>query len=157
MAPFPSEHFLLRQKLQRHPNSMLTQFIDICSTKLTDTRPFGQEPKARKGRPKNFQLLSEPRNQFKEITHRSRYKKNAFSRAIRVYPLVIMATHIWLYYFLKCSSEIGRYMVGTEEGIPFHKAVRRLRRSRYTPSSTRRIDPPMIHGFVRDRGKFSLC
>jgi hypothetical protein len=55
----------------------MAQFIDICSTKLIDIRPFRREPRARKRRPKNFQLLSELRNQFKEITHRSRYKKNA--------------------------------------------------------------------------------
>lgn len=55
----------------------LAQFISICATKLIDIRPFRREPRARKRRPKNFQLLSEPRRQFQEITHRSKYKKSA--------------------------------------------------------------------------------
>lgn len=54
----------------------IAQFISICSTKLIDIRPFRREPRARKRRPKNFQLLSEHRSEFKEIPHRSRYKKH---------------------------------------------------------------------------------
>lgn len=55
----------------------MAQFISICSTKLIDIRPFRREPRAKKRRPKNFQLLSEPRSQFQEIPHRSKYKKSA--------------------------------------------------------------------------------
>jgi hypothetical protein len=56
---------------------VMAQLIDICSTKLVDVRPFRQEPRARKRRPKNFQLLTKPRDQFKEISHRSKYRRNA--------------------------------------------------------------------------------
>ena len=35
------------------------------------------EPRAKKRRPKNFQLLTQPRHQFKEIQHRNNYKKPA--------------------------------------------------------------------------------
>jgi hypothetical protein len=38
-------------------------------------RPNRSEPRARKRRPKNYQLLNKPRRQFKEIPHRSKYVK----------------------------------------------------------------------------------
>lgn len=63
--------------MPRKKATAMAQFIDICSTKLIDARPFRQEPRARKRRPKSYQLLSEPRDQFKEIPHRERYRKNA--------------------------------------------------------------------------------
>lgn len=38
-------------------------------------RPGRSEPRARKRRPKNYPLLTQPRHQYKEIPHRSKYKK----------------------------------------------------------------------------------
>jgi len=38
-------------------------------------RPNRNEPRTRKRRPKNYQLMNKPRNEFKEIFHRNRYKK----------------------------------------------------------------------------------
>lgn len=38
-------------------------------------RPNRDEPRARKRRPKSYQLLNKPRHLFKEIPHRNRYKK----------------------------------------------------------------------------------
>ena len=38
-------------------------------------RPDRVEPRARKRRPKNYQLLNKPRHEFKEILHRNRYAK----------------------------------------------------------------------------------
>jgi len=38
-------------------------------------RPGRNEPRARKRRPKAYQLLNKPRAQFREIMHRNRYKK----------------------------------------------------------------------------------
>jgi len=38
-------------------------------------RPNRTEPRARKRRPKNYQLLNKPRHEFKEIPHRNRYAK----------------------------------------------------------------------------------
>ena len=40
----------------------------------TPHRPNRQEPRARKRRPKNFQLLTVPRHEMKEIPHRSSYR-----------------------------------------------------------------------------------
>ena len=38
-------------------------------------RPNRSEPRAKKRRPKNYQLLNKPRKLFKEIPHRNKYKK----------------------------------------------------------------------------------
>jgi hypothetical protein len=38
-------------------------------------RPGRFEPRAKKRRPKNYQLLNKPRGEFREIHHRNRYKK----------------------------------------------------------------------------------
>jgi hypothetical protein len=38
-------------------------------------RPGRAEPRAKKRRPKNYQLLNKPRGVFKEIMHRNKYKK----------------------------------------------------------------------------------
>jgi hypothetical protein len=38
-------------------------------------RPNRQEPRARKRRPKNYQLLNKPRSLFREIPHRNKYSK----------------------------------------------------------------------------------
>ena len=40
-------------------------------------RPFRQEPRAIKTRPKTFQYLTKPRHEFTEIQHKSRYRKAA--------------------------------------------------------------------------------
>lgn len=38
-------------------------------------RPGRMEPRAKKRRPKNYQLLNKPRGEFREIRHRNKYKK----------------------------------------------------------------------------------
>jgi hypothetical protein len=43
---------------------------------LVPFRPGTQEPRALKRRPKPYPLLTQPRHKFKEIPHRSRYRKN---------------------------------------------------------------------------------
>lgn len=50
-------------------------FLCIASDTLPD-RPNRCEPRVRKRRPKNFQLLNKPRNDFKEIYHRNKYIKS---------------------------------------------------------------------------------
>lgn len=46
----------------------------LAKNQLPD-RPGRVEPRARKRRPKNYQLLNKPRGEFKELMHRNRYKK----------------------------------------------------------------------------------
>ena len=42
---------------------------------LVPSRPYRQEPRAVKRRPKAYQLLNKPRHKFKEVSHRCRYRK----------------------------------------------------------------------------------
>lgn len=42
---------------------------------LVPLRPHRQEPRAVKRRPKAYQLLNKPRRQFREVSHRCRYRK----------------------------------------------------------------------------------
>jgi hypothetical protein len=52
-------------------------FIALCATRILDIRPFRKEPRARKRRPKNYQLLTKPRHVFQEIPHREGHRKIA--------------------------------------------------------------------------------
>jgi hypothetical protein len=51
--------------------------VILCSENLVDIRPFRLEPRAVKRRPKPFQLLTAHRHVFKEIPHKSTYRKAA--------------------------------------------------------------------------------
>jgi hypothetical protein len=61
------------RKRRAHYNAL----IELCATKTIDIRPFRQEPRVRKRRPKNYQLLTESRHVFQEIPHREGYRKAA--------------------------------------------------------------------------------
>jgi len=47
----------------------------IIAKDIVPNRPNRQEPRARKRRPKNYQLLNKPRSLFREIPHRNKYFK----------------------------------------------------------------------------------
>jgi hypothetical protein len=51
------------------------QLLRLLANDPLPHRPNRVEPRARKRRPKNYQLLNKPRHQFKEIHHRSKYVK----------------------------------------------------------------------------------
>jgi hypothetical protein len=53
----------------------LDAFLRALANDLVPYRPNRIEPRARKRRPKNYQLLNKPRRLFKEIQHRNRYEK----------------------------------------------------------------------------------
>ncbi len=58
------------------------QLLDTCSEHQLDIRPFRQEPRAIKRRPKNYQLLTSHRHIFKEVQHReSAYRKKTPKKA----------------------------------------------------------------------------
>lgn len=64
------------------PHSDRRQTIDIYKLMLLyiskdrlPQRPHRSEPRAKKRRPKNYQLLNKPRHVFKEIAHRNKYVK----------------------------------------------------------------------------------
>ena len=54
-----------------------SDLLILCAEKIIDLRPNRHEPRALKRRPKNYQLLTKPRSIFREIPHRSAYKKPA--------------------------------------------------------------------------------
>ena len=54
--------------------------LAVIAADLVPCRPGRNEPRAIKRRPKAYALLNKPRHQFKEIPHRSRYRKNPTTR-----------------------------------------------------------------------------
>jgi hypothetical protein len=62
----PRKRLLLREEI-----------TEICATKILDIRPFRQEPRAVKRRPKPHQYLTAPRHEFREIPHKENYRKGA--------------------------------------------------------------------------------
>lgn len=71
------ENFRHYAATPRQKITALKQFIKICATKIINLRPYRKEPRAVKRRPKNYHLLTKPRNQFTEPPHRNRYSKPA--------------------------------------------------------------------------------
>lgn len=58
-----------------HHQSLYTAMLDAIARAPLPLRPNRTEPRAKKRRAKNYQLLTEPRNTFKECPHRNRYAK----------------------------------------------------------------------------------
>lgn len=55
---------------------MTERLLDCLARDPLPNRPNRTEPRARKRRPKNYQLLNQPRHLFREVPHRNRYKKS---------------------------------------------------------------------------------
>lgn len=53
------------------------ELLEAMASVRNPLRPERQEPRAKKRRPKTYQLLTSPRHQFKEIPHRDRYRAAA--------------------------------------------------------------------------------
>lgn len=60
---------------RRRTRELTDHLIAILARDLLPYRPNRVEPRARKRRPKNYQLLNEPRQHFREVRHRNKYKK----------------------------------------------------------------------------------
>ena len=60
---------------QNQRATALEAFLQCLATGTVPKRPNRIEPRARKRRPKNHQLLTKPRHQFRETPHRNRYTK----------------------------------------------------------------------------------
>ena len=54
---------------------MTDALLECIARDPVSLRPNRSEPRARKRRPKNYQLLNKPRHLFKEIHHRNKYTK----------------------------------------------------------------------------------
>lgn len=73
-----SSHSLFRGlQSERRRAELRSEIIDLCATKQIDVRPGRHEPRAVKRRPKPFQILTAPRHEFQEISHKEHYKKAA--------------------------------------------------------------------------------
>ena len=59
----------------RKRNRLFRTLLSVLARDPVPDRPNRSEPRARKRRPKNYQLLNKPRRLFKEIQHRNRYRK----------------------------------------------------------------------------------
>jgi hypothetical protein len=57
--------------------SLISAMLQALARNLVPHRPNRTEPRAKKRRPKNYQLLTEPRHTFKESPHRGKYRPSA--------------------------------------------------------------------------------
>ena len=53
------------------------ELLEAIASVQNPPRPNRREPRALKRRPKNYQLLTQPRHRFQEIPHRERYRAAA--------------------------------------------------------------------------------
>lgn len=72
-----SVNFKGHHKHRNKREELHEKLLYLISEELLIIRKGRHEPRAKKRRPKNFQLMTKPRHQFKEIHHRSNYKKTA--------------------------------------------------------------------------------
>ena len=56
---------------------LVKDLLRVLALDLVPERPGRREPRAVKRRPKPYPLLTKPRRSFREISHRSRYRKAA--------------------------------------------------------------------------------
>ena len=66
---------LLAQAGRARRRCLWRMLLHYLAQDLVPLRPHRVEPRARKRRPKNYQLLNQPRRFFKEIYHRNKYTK----------------------------------------------------------------------------------
>ena len=60
---------------RKRRRELVDHLIAILARDPVPHRPNRVEPRARKRRPKNYQLLSKPRRDFREVMHRNKYRK----------------------------------------------------------------------------------
>lgn len=76
------ETFRLVAGKPRLTEQLYRAMLTDCAEHVLDIRPFRQEPRARKRRPKNYQLLTAHRRIFREVQHRSSvYRKKSAKAA----------------------------------------------------------------------------
>jgi hypothetical protein len=67
---------LVQAHSQKAQRELVADLLAVIAEDALPERPGRCEPRAVKRRPKPYALLNKPRHQFKEIPHRSRYRKN---------------------------------------------------------------------------------
>jgi len=66
---------LAKAKTKTRAAQLVKDLLRVLAGDPVPCRPDRKEPRAVKKRPKPFPLLTKPRKQYKEIPHRSRYRK----------------------------------------------------------------------------------
>jgi len=67
---------LVEARSQKAQRELVADLLAVIAEDALPERPGRCEPRAVKRRPKPYPLLNKPRDQFKDIPHRSRYRKN---------------------------------------------------------------------------------
>jgi hypothetical protein len=67
---------IAQARSKKKQRALVADLLRVIALDQVPDRPGRREPRAVKRRPKPFPLLNQPRRQFKEIPHRSRYRKN---------------------------------------------------------------------------------
>jgi hypothetical protein len=67
---------LMRARSRKQKTALYQDLLEALARDLVPERPNRSEPRAVKRRPKPYPVLNKPRRQFKEIPHRSRYRKS---------------------------------------------------------------------------------
>lgn len=65
---------VIAQAQEQYRKHLITAMLQSIARNLVPHRPNRTQPRARKRRPKNYQLLTEPRHTFKEVPHRGKYR-----------------------------------------------------------------------------------
>lgn len=68
---------IAQARSQKKQRQLVAELLRVIAADEVPDRPGRREPRAVKRRPKPYPLLNRPRHQFKEIPHRSRYRKAA--------------------------------------------------------------------------------
>jgi hypothetical protein len=66
---------IAQAKTKTRAAHLVKELLRVLAGDLVPLRPNRKEPRAVKRRPKPFPLLTKPRKQYREIPHRSRYRK----------------------------------------------------------------------------------
>ncbi len=67
---------IAQARSKKKQRQLIVELIEVIARDQVPHRPDRREPRAVKRRPKAFPLLNQPRDQFREITHRNRYWKS---------------------------------------------------------------------------------
>ena len=68
---------IAQARSQKKQRQLVAELLSVLALDQVPDRPGRREPRAVKRRPKPYPLLNRPRHQFKEIPHRSAYRKAA--------------------------------------------------------------------------------
>ncbi|HXJ59799.1 MAG TPA: transposase, partial [Verrucomicrobiae bacterium] len=66
---------IAQARSKKKQNRLLARLLEVIANDEVPDRPGRREPRARKRRPKSYQLLNRPRHLMKEVPHRSQYLK----------------------------------------------------------------------------------